>query len=75
MKSEAAYVKKRKFMAGLQSVPFYIFRIIPINRAKVVFTCIEGTTGYTCNPKYIAEYMIKENVKCYPKGKNCLACK
>ena len=45
MKSEAAYVKKRKFMAGLQSVPFYIFRIIPINRAKVVFTCIEGTTG------------------------------
>lgn len=69
MKSEAAYVKKRKFMAGLQSVPFYIFRIIPINRAKVVFTCIEGTTGYTCNPKYIAEYMIKENVKCYPKAK------
>nr|WP_296465648.1 CDP-glycerol glycerophosphotransferase family protein [uncultured Acetatifactor sp.] len=47
--------------ARVQSIPFYLCRIFPIRRKKIVFCCIEGTTGYTCNPKYIAEEFIRRN--------------
>ena len=36
-------------------------RIFPIKKNKIVFCCIEGTTGYSCNPKYIAEELIHRN--------------
>lgn len=48
-------------IAMIQSVPFYLLRIIPIINNKIVFCCIEGTTGYSCNPKYIAQECIKSN--------------
>lgn len=60
MTKEEKYIKKRLFKAFLQSLLFYFFRLIPINKRKIVFTCIEGTTGYTCNPKYIAEELIRQ---------------
>ena len=60
MTKEEKYIKKRLFKAFLQSLLFYFFRLIPIDRRKIVFTCIEGTTGYTCNPKYIAEELISQ---------------
>ena len=61
MSSEEKYIQKRIWKARFQSVLFYLFRIFPINKRKIVFCCIEGTTGYTCNPKYIAEEFIKQN--------------
>ena len=63
MDKERRYVYRRLWKGKLQSLLFYFFRIFPINNKKIVFCCIEGTTGYTCNPKYIAETLIhqKEN--------------
>lgn len=59
MEAEQKYITKRIWKARLQSIPFYLFRIFPIHKKKIVFCCIEGTTGYTCNPKYIAEEFIR----------------
>lgn len=63
MDNEKRYIKMRIRKAGFQSVLFYINRIFPIKKRKIVFTCIEGTTGYSCNPKYIAEKLIEQNKK------------
>lgn len=61
MNEEERYIQKRIWKARIQSIPFYLCRIFPICRKKIVFCCIEGTTGYTCNPKYIAEELIRRN--------------
>ncbi len=61
MNRESIYIAKRLLTAKLQSILFYLFRIFPIKKKKIVFTCIEGTTGYSCNPKYIAEEFIRRN--------------
>lgn len=58
MNTEQKYIKKRIWKSRIESIPFYLCRIFPIQRKKIVFCCIEGTTGYTCNPKYIAEELI-----------------
>lgn len=58
MDREKRYIFLRRVKAFLQSLLFYLFRVLPIQKNKVVFCCIEGTTGYTCNPKYIAEELI-----------------
>jgi len=60
--SEQKYIRKRVWKGKLHSILFYLFRVMPINKRKIVFCCIEGTTGYTCNPKYIAEEMIRRNI-------------
>lgn len=62
-KEEKIYIRKRLIKAFLQSIPFYLCRIIPINKKKIAFCCIEGTTGYSCNPKYIAEELIRRNTE------------
>lgn len=59
MDNEKKYIWKRIFKAWCQSCFFYIFRIFPIKKKKIVFCCIEGTTGYSCNPKYIAEEFLR----------------
>lgn len=61
MNEEQRYIRKRIWKAGIQSIPFYLCRIFPIHKKKIVFCCIEGTTGYTCNPKYIAKEMIRRD--------------
>lgn len=61
MDNERSYIRKRIWKSRLQSIPFYLCRIFPIKKNKIVFCCIEGTTGYTCNPKYIAEELIHRN--------------
>lgn len=80
MTTEGIYVKKRILKAKIQSILFYFFRIFKIRNNKIVFTCIEGTTGYSCNPKYIAEelltrnkdyelvWLVNEMSKMFPKG-------
>ena len=55
MDNEGYYIRKRIWKSRLGSIPFYLCRLFPIKKRKVVFCCIEGTTGYSCNPKYIAE--------------------
>ena len=64
---EKKYIEKRLRTARLQSTLFYLFRIFPIKKRKIVFTTIEGTTGFTCNPKYIALELIEHNKKLSPK--------
>lgn len=61
MTSEETYIRKRMWSARIQSIPFYLCRLFPVKRKKIVFCCIEGTTGYACNPKYIAEELIRRN--------------
>ena len=61
MNQEKRYIQKRIWKARLQSIPFYLCRIFPVRKNKIVFCCIEGTTGYTCNPKYIAEELVCRN--------------
>lgn len=63
MENERSYIRKRIWKSRLQSIPFYLFRVFPIRKNKIVFCCIEGTTGYTCNPKYIAEELLRQNEK------------
>lgn len=60
---EEKYIKKRLRKAGVQSILFYVFRIFPMRKQKIVFTTIEGTTGFTCNPKYIALELMRRNDK------------
>lgn len=60
---EKRYIEKRKIKAAIESIPFYLFRILPIKKNKIVFTTIEGTTGFTCNPKYIAKELIRREKK------------
>lgn len=59
--SEDNYIRKRKLNAWLQSIPFYLFKLFPVRKKKIVFTTIEGTTGFTCNPKYIALEILHRN--------------
>nr|WP_300816385.1 CDP-glycerol glycerophosphotransferase family protein [uncultured Acetatifactor sp.] len=61
MNQEQRYIQKRIWKGRFQSIPFYLCRLIPIRKRKIVFCCIEGTTGYTCNPKYIAEELIRRD--------------
>ena len=61
MNEEQRYIRKRIWKARFQCIPFYLCRIFPIHKKKIVFCCIEGTTGYTCNPKYIAKEMIRRD--------------
>lgn len=58
---EETYIKKRLRTARFQSILFYVCRLFPVKRRKIVFTTIEGTTGFTCNPKYIALELIQRN--------------
>ncbi len=61
MDREKKYIQKRRWKGRVQSIPFYLCRLRPIRKRKIVFCCIEGTTGYTCNPKYIAEELIRRD--------------
>ncbi len=62
MHLEKPYIAWRLTRAAVESVPFYLCRILPVQRRRIVFTTIEGTTGFACNPKYIALELIRRNV-------------
>lgn len=59
--NEETYILKRKIKSYFVSICFYILRVFPIKKRKVVFTAFEGNGGFCCNPRYIAENLIKEN--------------
>ena len=56
---EERYIRRRLRQARNQAREFYKNRKYPINPRKIVFTTIEGTTGFSCNPKYIALELLR----------------
>ena len=56
---EYRYIRRRLRKARRQAKEFYYCRKFPINIRKIVFTTIEGTTGFSCNPKYIALELLR----------------
>lgn len=63
MMSDDKYIIMRKRKARKLSALFYIMRLFPVNKKKIVFSAFEGDGGFGCNPKYIAEEIHKR----YPK--------
>lgn len=59
--SEKWYILKRRAKAFFYSLAFYLCRIFPIDKNKIVFWTFEGTRGFCCNPQYIAEELLKRN--------------
>ena len=56
---EDRYIRRRLRQGRKQAREFYYCRKYPINPKKIVFTTIEGTTGFSCNPKYIALELLR----------------
>ena len=59
LSKEDRYIRRRLRQARKQAREFYYCRKYPINPKKIVFTTIEGTTGFSCNPKYIALELLR----------------
>ncbi len=61
--SERIYILKRIAKAFLHSLVYYVCRVFPIDRNKIVMWTFEGNGGYGCSPKYVAEELIRRNRK------------
>lgn len=61
MTREERYIRRRLRKGRRQARAFYRARRFPIDSKKVVFTTIEGTTGFSCHPKYIALELLRRN--------------
>lgn len=61
--SEEIYILKRKIKAFFYSLAFYLCRVFPVDKNKIVFWSFEGTRGFCCNPKYFAEEVLRRNKK------------
>lgn len=59
--SERVYILKRQIKAFLHGLAYYICRICPIDRQKIVMWTFEGSGGYGCSPKYVAEELLRRN--------------
>ena len=59
--SENIYICKRKIKAFLHSLVYYVCRVFPIEWNKIVMWTFEGSGGYGCSPKYVAEEILKRN--------------
>ena len=40
----------------------HVFWLFPIRKKKIIFICYDGTQ-YSCNPKYVAEYLITNKIE------------
>uniref|UniRef100_UPI000A99FB95 CDP-glycerol glycerophosphotransferase family protein n=1 Tax=Clostridium sp. NkU-1 TaxID=1095009 RepID=UPI000A99FB95 len=54
---------KRKRECYRTNLFYHLLRLFPINKKKIVFTTFEGDGGYCCNPRYIAEELLKKKEK------------
>lgn len=61
---ESIYIVKRKLQACMCSLAYYICRVFPVDRNKIVMWTFEGNGGYGCSPKYVAEEILKRNREC-----------
>ncbi|WP_033171368.1 CDP-glycerol glycerophosphotransferase family protein [Selenomonas sp. ND2010] len=59
LSKEDRYIRRRLRQGRKQAREFYYCRKYPIDPKKIVFTTIEGTTGFSCNPKYIALELLR----------------
>lgn len=59
--SEEASIRDRKRKARMTHLVYCLLRIFPVRENKIVFTTFEGDGGYCCNPRYIAEELLKRN--------------
>lgn len=59
--TESAYIAKRRIKAFLHGLAYYVCRIFPVDRQKIVMWTFEGGGGYGCSPKYVAEEILKRN--------------
>ncbi len=59
LSKEDRYIRRRLRQGRKQAREFYYCRKYPINPKKIVFTTIEGTTGFSCNPKYVALELLR----------------
>lgn len=61
--SEEIIIKQRKRKAWLTNCVYHMFRIFPVKNNKIVFTTFEGDGGYCCNPRYVADEILRRNKK------------
>lgn len=61
MTLERRYILKRKIKAFFYGFVFYLCRVFPVDKNKIVFWTFEGSRGFCCNPRYIAEEVLKRN--------------
>ena len=61
--SEVNYIKRRQRQAKWTSVFYHLFWIFPIKEKKIVITTFEGDGGFCCNPRYIAEELLKQETE------------
>lgn len=59
--TESRYIRKRKVKACLSYLFYSMLRIFPVKENKLVFTTFEGDGGYCCNPRYIAEALLRRD--------------
>lgn len=59
--SEEAYIQKRKRKAFAVNMFYKFLRVFPVKNNKIVFSTFEGDGGFCCNPRYIAEELLRRN--------------
>lgn len=59
--SEDIYILKRMLKAFVHGLTYYVCRIFPVDNRKIVMWTFEGSGGYGCSPKYVAEEILKRN--------------
>lgn len=62
-KAEEKAIKKRKHKARRVHTAYQLMRIFPIRENKIVFNTFEGDGGFCCNPRYIAEELLRRGEK------------
>ena len=58
-REEEKSIRRRKRKAYVVNWVYRVLRIFPIKRKKIVFTTFEGKGGFCCNPRYIAEELLR----------------
>lgn len=66
--SEQNYILKRRIKALASSLVYILCQMFPLKKNKIVMWTFEGTGGYGCSPKYIAQELLKRK----EQGKNHL---
>ena len=61
MNGERIYICWRKLKAVIVWLLYHCLWIFPVKKKKIVFDIFEGNGGYGCNPRYIAEELLRRN--------------
>ncbi len=60
---EGKSIRQRKRKAYMVNRFYHMLRIFPVKKGKIVFTTFEGDGGFCCNPRYIAEELLRRDEK------------